>query len=399
MKKKMYKLIASLAIVATLFTQVNVVSNAEEYTSEISFEAETEVDADAQVELTSETEDELDSEFIEIEMEDVYIDEDITYEEYIDTEDSVEVEEEILVEDNYSDEVETYAEDTFEEEGFVLFENSATSTYQDGDNVVVEEEQVKTGNLATIKLIKKMKYDISGYFYSLSPVGYKVSSPDGAKASVTKKGMLTVKKCGTIIITPVVKDGKKKVEVPTTTLTVKVIEPILEPVNLEAYYLGQAIPMGAALTNLTEIANMPTIEKAECYIKVPYVNPKVTMNKFNGTLVAKRPGAITVSYIFTNIQGKKVTYNTKMKVKVAKLNVSKEIKVRVGKSKDIKLLNIPANKSIKWSYSVVSADMGTPTKLEIIDKNKVKVTGAAPGVVTLKATVETQTYTTTIKVY
>lgn len=425
MKKKMYKLIASLAIATTLFTQVNVVSNAEELSTSISAEYEAE-----STEIVVE-----DTEFENIESEDITIeDDDATA---IIVEDAAEMEEcadEFSVEDIISTETEASEQEiSYEECGDIEFEDEViildaepdevevpedgnievysdyfspednTTTYTDGDSVFVEEEQLVEANIANIYLVTKQKYKLANYFLQVPTVGYKVSSPDGAKASITKKGIITVKKAGTIIVTPLIKDGKKKVEEPRYSLTIHVVDPVFNDSLLQAYYIGQAINMWNPCTNVMTIYNYPTQTDVKYEVKAVNLYSKVAQSGSN--LIAKKPCTLTVKYTFYNDQydkskfkGGACTYTRKLKIKIAKLNVPKETSVKTNKTKTISLSNIPEGNTIKWTITKVSGDTATIVKADKLAPNKIAVTGVAPGVVTVKATVGTQSYMTTLKV-
>lgn len=173
-------------------------------------------------------------------------------------------------------------------------------------------------------VVVKQKFDVSKFYEGINVSKYIVTSPDTGKASITKKGMLTGKKAGKLMITPCQKIGRKYVPIEgLEPVYIEIIAPYFIPEKMYATYLGEKIAVWELVTGYEDKQKLNMGH---------YITKKPVVEYIDGKgPFAVGYGSIKYIAVFTNEQGYETKIIKALKVVKLKLSVKQEITLKTGK--------------------------------------------------------------------
>ncbi|MBR5420436.1 MAG: glycoside hydrolase family 9 protein [Lachnospiraceae bacterium] len=234
-------------------------------------------------------------------------------------------------------------------------------------------------------MVVKQKLDVAGIFKEeigngKMPVKYK--SGNTRIASVSRKGIVTAKKEGSVSINGYIKVQKKYVL--CATITLEISKPVFsftrdEGKRFDLTYAGEELDLEAYISGIPE---------GQAYSwSIP---SKCKCASLNGaTLYAVKNGSVKVSCVIG--EGKYAAkYKASLKLRIPKL--AGDLNIKAGKTKTVQLKNVSTYTEVKWE-----GDEGL-TLTALKDPRKIKVSGGIPGEYRLAAYVNGQSYTMNVRI-
>lgn len=228
-----------------------------------------------------------------------------------------------------------------------------------------------------IQVAVKQKFDAktilkTGY----TKVKYKVVSVDGAgKASITKKGILTGKKPGKVKVMAFVGNQEMDSKELTIVKPMFTLSPVLFTKSSQVVSGNQIlnnVPNGAVVTWLK-----------------PVKSSVISLDAMNGEMRPNKSGKVKVTAQITS-NGYSVKVPVTVRVKMPTLPLT--VKVKSGKTKNIKIKNVPAGQNVTWTIEGTSVT-------KVLESNKgIKVQATGAGMSTIIATVDGDQYKCTVTV-
>ncbi len=221
---------------------------------------------------------------------------------------------------------------------------------------------------ATLYVAVKGKVDAGNEIKSILSTGEasqikKYTSSDKKIAGVTKKGIVTGKKSGTVTITAYVKNGKKYE--PISSVEVVVTKPVFD------FGSTMLTSIDEPLSLLDFVQDLP--KNTPVSWSVPKSKAAIAVVDGDQLYAAGKSGTVTVTC--TIGEGKlSVKYKAKVKADMPPY-LPKETKVKLNKWKTIKILNVPKGQKVNWMWGSDNAD-GTIYLKSSGTTAKVKVTSA-----------------------
>ncbi len=220
--------------------------------------------------------------------------------------------------------------------------------------------------------VVKQKVDVSKRFATTEKIKrYRVKP--SKYASVNSKGVVLAKKAGEVTIRAYKKVGKKYEPV-GGEVKLKIEKPKLTKIT--ATKVGQKAEL---LDHLKNSTNRPTKWKIS-------KTKAATLDETTGEVTAVKNGTATITAYFGESKNA-AKYTTKVTVKIPRLSASK-VKLRVGKSRKLKVMNTTV-KPTAWKSS-------NPSVATVDTKGKIKA--VAVGESTISATVDGVDYSCTVTV-
>ncbi|MBQ9867340.1 MAG: leucine-rich repeat protein, partial [Lachnospiraceae bacterium] len=194
----------------------------------------------------------------------------------------------------------------------------------------------------TIQLAAKAKYNVAELMAPQIPEGKQIAKykVDSKKiASVSKKGILTAKKAGTVIVTAFEKTGKKSYE-PIAYATVTVVKPEFKFTNKDLTYTGATVDANDFISNLPQGATIS-------WSVPPKKTAIATVDSSSGVITAGvKNGTVKVSCEISE-GGYSVKYSADIKVKIPKPAAT--LNIKDGKTKKLTLKNVSKYTEVEWS--------------------------------------------------
>ena len=250
-----------------------------------------------------------------------------------------------------------------------------------------------------IYIVSKQKLDVSKCFNI--PSGSKVkfegryiagtNVKKGAKASVSKRGILKVGKAGTVEVYLLVKNGKKyEKQAGAIPFVVNIVKPNINK-KYTATYIGQTI-------KLSDIIGTESISSNRMEVTIKNGKKEVAaLSENNKEIVIKESGSAKAKITITNIQDYAVTYSVNIISKIPKLSSTDiNLTLKEGKkvSKKISLKNVKKDSLIEWTIGDKKV-----ADIEISkDKHKATVIAKAPGETTVYVLIDAAMYKAAVKV-
>lgn len=157
--------------------------------------------------------------------------------------------------------------------------------------------------MTTDQIIVGQKYSIASFVSDIGIIKkYKVTSIDGGKASVSKKGIITAKKPGTVVITPIFKNGATGY-----TITAKISKPVLTTKKL-------LMSVGSENSDLASLLlGVPADNIVGYSIKTSSKKPVIKLE--NGKITALKKGKAKLYIDVLNKQYMRKRYTVTISVK------------------------------------------------------------------------------------
>ncbi len=247
-------------------------------------------------------------------------------------------------------------------------------------------------DIPIIELAAKAKYNIAELMAPQIPEGKKIDKykVDNKKiVLVNKKGIVTAKKSGTVLITAFEKTGKKSYE-PIAYVTINVVKPEFKFTDKDLTYTGASVDANDFISNLPQGATVSW--------SVPAKKNAIAAVDGNGIITAgTKNGTVKVSCEISE-GGYSVKYSANIKVKIPK--PASTLQIKDGKTKKLTLKNVSKYTAVEWSSSSEAISIQSTGK-----SYEVKLTAlstldpeAAKAAITITAVVDGKEYTTNVTI-
>ena len=221
----------------------------------------------------------------------------------------------------------------------------------------------------TLEIAVGQKYDVAPFFEGVKNIKkYKVTSTDGGKATINKKGLLTAKKPGSITVSAILTNGKTYDK--NVALVIK--KPAYTTKLPTATFVGQTISANELMQNIPEGNEIKWTSSKESVAKI---------DAKTGEITAVGSGKTKINLIITNAQEKSVTIKATLTVKIPK--IAETLNLKVGKKKTLALKNVAKNTNVEWKVEkdgiVEKTEKGTKLTLIGLATGTTKVTAVVDG--------------------
>lgn len=264
---------------------------------------------------------------------------------------------------------------------------------EDPDPTPLGEPLKLNGNSAIVK----QKLDMTLYFPDAVIDKYVVTSLDTGKAVVTKKGILTAKKAGKVLITPMKKVGSKYEAITELKpVTIEILAPSFDKTKMVSTYIGEKIELTDLLSGFD---GQQIVSWSFGNTTKPVFDSKSSIMQVGASQIEKTSietigyGSRKITATFKNGQGRTVSISKVFKVVQPKLSVKPEITMALAKKKSVRLNKTPAGRTVTWKSSDESV-----VKVISSETNSSKATlmAVGSGKATITATLDGQTYSVVV---
>ena len=252
-----------------------------------------------------------------------------------------------------------------------------------------EEEIIVSENAIDVCGLKGQKLDMTKFFENKEITGYYIEDKDEKRlASVTKKGMLTIKKKGNVAVTGyklVKNELGKNVKVPLEKVRLELLTPAFQEKSVKLRYEKE-------FTDLSKL--IPDLEKASVGNTVTWKSSKEKVATVeNGVVSANATGKTKVTVTFER-DGKKKNVSINVVVKIPK-HAKENVSIKIDQEKKISLKNVDSTQKIEWKSlnPAVASVTKDPDKL-----GKAILLGKSEGEAVIIAKVDGNEYPLTVNV-